>query len=161
MKKNVLMENLIKSNFPKEYEEKLKAKKLAYESEIANSDPAENSHFSFASIIIKDNFIWPGQVKKFKLNDPLYLNTLRVTSVNDRNLVLIPYEDFTNKIACLCELQNITFEHEGTSATFDLVGKIRFKTVALQNLNMDHNNINVINQLILVHIKIPVSICEI
>ncbi len=95
MKKNVLMENLIKSKFPKEYEEKLKAKKLAYESELMNSEQSSNSHFSFPSIIIKDNFIWPGQVKSFKLENPLYLNTLRVTSHNDRSLVLIPFESFT------------------------------------------------------------------
>ena len=140
MKKNVLMENLIKSKFPKEYEEKLKAKKLAYDSELINSEPTENSHFSFPYIISKDNFIWPGQVKSFKMDNPLYLNTLRVTSVNDRNLVLIPYENFVSKICCLCELQNINIDNESNTATFNLVGKMRFRTLAIQNLNLEPNN---------------------
>jgi len=144
MKKNVLMENLIKSKFPKEYEEKLKAKKLAYESELMNSEQSSNSHFSFPSIIIKDNFIWPGQVKSFKLENPLYLNTLRVTSHNDRSLVLIPFENFVNKVCCLCEMQNIVIDEESSTATFNLVGKIRFRPLTMQNLSFEANNLNVI-----------------
>jgi len=144
MKKNVLMENLIKSKFPKEYEEKLKAKKLAYEAEFTNSDPNSNSHFSFPAFKIHDNFIWPGQIKKIRLENAIFYSTIRVSSVNDRSMVLIPFEDFANKICCLCELQNISFDDEHHTATFDLVGKIRFKTITFQNMNLDSNNPEVI-----------------
>lgn len=144
MKKNVLMENLIKSKFPKEYEEKLKAKKLAFESELMNSEPTENSQFTFPSILINNNFIWPGQVKSFKIENPIFLNTLRVTSLNDRNLVLIPYQDFINKICCLCELQNINIDSESNSATFNLIGKMRFRTFEMQDVNLESNNSTVI-----------------
>jgi hypothetical protein len=144
MKKNVIMENVLKSKFPKEYEEKLKAKKFAYESELINTDPNENSHYSFPAFILKDNFIWPGQIKHFNIRDTLFLNTIRVTSVNDRSLVLIPYEDFSNKICCLTEIQNIKFDNESNSVSFNLVGKMRFKTISFQNVNLDQNNVNVI-----------------
>jgi len=143
MKKNVLMENLIKSKFSKEYEEKLKAKRLAYESGLTNKDTTENSLFSFPSITIKDNFIWPGQIKNFIINNSHFINTLRITSINDRNLVLIPYENFINEICCLCELQNINFDNENNSASFNLVGKMRFKTISMQNLNFEINDVNV------------------
>lgn len=139
MKKNVLLENLIKSKFPKEYEERLKVKKLAYESELSNIEPSESSHFHFPSIIMKDCFIWPGQIKNFKINEPLSVNTLRISSINDRNLVLIPYEDFVNKVCCLCELQNVNFDNENNSATFNLKGKMRFKPISMQNINSDLN----------------------
>lgn len=143
MKKNVIMENLIKAKFPKEYEEKLKAKKSIYESELINSDPNEHMRFMFPSIIALNQFIWPGQKINLKLINSIFTTTVRTSSVNDRNLVLIPYEDHMNKVCCLCEIQNLNYNDDENSLTFDLIGKLRFKPVNFQSVNLDGNNLNV------------------
>lgn len=139
MKKNVIMENIIKSKFPREYQEKLKVKKLAYESELLTNEPNESSFFSFPAILIKDYFIWPGQIRNVNLCHSIFNNTISVSSVNDRNLLIIPYENFGNKICCLCEIQNLKYEEENNSVNFDLVGKMRFKINNFQNINLEEN----------------------
>jgi hypothetical protein len=143
MKKNVIMENVIKSKYPKEYEDKLKIRKLQYESELENSSPSDDNIFTIPCIIMKDKFIYPGQRKKLSLQNSVFMNTLFTSSVNDRNIILIPYENSIGKICCFCELQYLNNDQETNSMDFELLGKSRFKIISFQRLNFQEDNINV------------------
>lgn len=143
MKKNVIMENLIKSKYPKEYEEKSKIRKLQYESELENASPSEDSLFTIPAIYIKDKFVFPGQKKIFTLENSVFINTLTTSSVNDRNVILIPYENSVGNICCFCELVKLEINQQSNIVTFELKGKARFKIINFQRMNLQEENINV------------------
>jgi hypothetical protein len=107
--KNVIFENLIKSTHKDRYEERLKSVQILNE-EVTYSNFRNN----IPIVYLKDIFVCPKLKRTLNTPDLFFENTLTVSSINDRILV-ITQEDFVNNnsnpiqenVACVVEIQSI------------------------------------------------------
>jgi ATP-dependent Lon protease len=132
LNKNITFENIIRAKYPRQYDEKCKANKLAYSQDDANIELKRNN---IPTVIINDTYIWPRMKRKLYIQDMEMRTTLTLASVNDRYLVIAPNTDFESDIATLVEITNlVVHEHQ---IVLEVTGLKRFKIKQFQRADTD------------------------
>lgn len=132
--KSIILENIIKAKYPKKYEEGLTSR-------LVTSKEEALTQFHIPCIQLDNVYIWPMMSKTIKINQNTYYNTINISSVNDRRIVVVPSinQIHSGMICSLCEI--IKLKSLDSILSVSLKGVKRFKLLAL-NSNNDQNDPN-------------------
>jgi hypothetical protein len=143
--KNVILENIIKSKYGKLYEEKLKIARMSYEEE---SEGGDNLRHNLPAILLEGEYIWPKVKKRLTITNMDLDQTLTISSINDRLLVIMP-NDFSittqeinsNNNRKVCSLVEITaIDKNDSRIIIEVLGLKRFQLSSIRNAVIENNH---------------------
>jgi hypothetical protein len=134
MSKNVLLENLIKNKYKQKYEERLKIVNLSSDSENIHNDTERNN---IPAIIMDNVYVWPKIKRKLNISDLYYEETINISSINDRLLIIIPKTDYTDTLCSLVEINSVNKRSDRID--LEVIGLKRFRVNKFRNIIEDEN----------------------
>jgi hypothetical protein len=134
MSKNVLLENIIKNKYKQKYEERLKIVNLSSDTENIHNDTQRNN---IPAIIMNNIYVWPKIKRKLIITDLYYEETINISSINDRLLIIIPKSEYTNSLCSLVEISAVNKHSDRID--LEVIGLKRFRLDEFNNIIEDEN----------------------
>lgn len=135
LSKNILLENLLKSKYGSRYEERLKVANLSYDSE--NNEGSSTKRNNIPSIVLENTYVWPKMKRRLRVTNSYYENTITISSINNRLLVIVPSTEYNGTLCTLVEIS--TFNKATEHIDIEVTGLKRFRINDFRNIVEDVN----------------------
>ena len=134
--KNFLLESLIKEKYPEKYQQKMESLSAQYQK--LNTD-SQNINNAIPSLIVPNVYVLPQMMSMIAIpmdNNQVQVDTIAISSINDKMIVLIPTNELIHNrtiICSLCEISEITYRNDPKRVILKLKGVKRVQLLSFYN----------------------------